>query len=91
MKRCKSTVMCDCREHDNTCSFNQLCKGQKIVTNAEAIIQGLQNIEEDEVAVSVANYIACPFSVNPLCEYDGNVNSCCIDCKIEWLKKEFEG
>ncbi len=63
----------------------------KPVTNADAIIQGLQEINNDDVAVSVADFIACPYSVNPFCEYDGNDNSCCIDCKTEWLKKDFEG
>lgn len=60
-------------------------------TNAQAIIQGLENINEYEIALSVASFISCPYVTNPSCEYDGKDNSCCDDCKIEWLKKEFKG
>lgn len=37
---------------------------------------------------TVADYINCP-SVDE-CEYDGNDNSCCTDCKIKWLRGEWE-
>lgn len=35
MKKCKANVMCDYREYDNTCSYNQSCKGQTIESNRE--------------------------------------------------------
>lgn len=64
----------------------------KPITNAEAIIQGLENINEYEVAISAVHYINCPYTYNPDCKYDGDTNNeCCDYCKLEWLKKEFKG
>jgi len=59
------------------------------VTNAEALIQGLQEVEDDEVVVFVADYINCPSSDD--CKYDGKDNSPCCDCKVKWLRGNFEG
>ena len=61
------------------------------MNNAEAIIQGLENIEDDEVAISVVHYINCPYTHNPDCKYDGGkTDECCDKCKLDWLKKDFE-
>lgn len=58
------------------------------MTNAEAIIKGLENIYECD---DVANYIDCPYVHNLDCQYDGgNDHGCCMDCKMEWLEKEWE-
>ncbi len=57
-------------------------------TNAEVIIQALKNIEDDEIAESVAEYINCPSCVG--CKYDGADNSVCEECKITWLRGKWE-
>lgn len=55
--------------------------------NKEAIKQMLNDIEECSM---IANYLSCPYVHNPNCKYDGgNDNSCCEDCKMEWLEKEW--
>lgn len=59
------------------------------MTNAEAIVQGLEAINDDDAAMSVADYIGCP-SVYP-CAYDGgNNHEPCIECKIKWLRDKWE-
>ena len=35
MKKCKSNSMCDYKELNSICSFNQFCKGQYMETNRE--------------------------------------------------------
>lgn len=56
--------------------------------NAEMIIQALQEVGDDDVAESVADYINCPSSTD--CTYDGNDSSPCLECKIRWLRSDFE-
>lgn len=63
-------------------------KGENLMTNAEAIIQSLQEIDDEEVAMSVADYINCPSSND--CTYDGKDSSPCCDCKIKWLRSKFK-
>lgn len=58
------------------------------MTNAEAIIKDLQNIDDYEIAIFVAEYIACPSSDD--CTYDGRDSSPCVDCKIRWLRSDFD-
>ena len=60
----------------------------KKMTNAEAIIQALKNIEDDEIAESVAEYINCPSCDD--CTYQGGDNSMCTECKITWLRGKWE-
>ena len=43
---------------------------------------------EDFQKEYVAEYISCP-SVDE-CKYDGEDNSCCIECKMKWLESEWE-
>lgn len=58
------------------------------MTNAEAIKQMLDDIEECDM---IASYIDCPYVYNPNCKYDGgNDHSSCVGCKMEWLQKEWE-
>lgn len=56
------------------------------MTNAEAVIQCLQDIETYEAAVCVVDYINCPNSED--CKYDGKDSTPCDDCKIKWLQSE---
>lgn len=57
------------------------------MTNAEAIIQGLNYLDECN---AVVDYIACPYVSNPDCKYDGGKDSsCCDECKLDWLVKEW--
>lgn len=59
------------------------------MTNAESLIQGLQEIDEYEIAEQVADYINCPSSDD--CTYDGGKDhSPCISCKVKWLRDEWE-
>ena len=59
------------------------------MTNAEALIQGLQEINEEHIAECVADYINCPSS--PDCAYDGGKDHTpCTACKIKWLAAEWE-
>ena len=54
-------------------------------TNADMLISALQNVDNDEVAESVASYINCPSSDE--CGYQGGSDdSPCIACKIKWLR-----
>lgn len=56
--------------------------------NAEAIKQMIDNMDEYGM---ITDYIACPYTHNPDCKYDGgNNHDCCDDCKMEWLHKEWE-
>jgi hypothetical protein len=57
------------------------------MTNAEIIIDGLQKIDNDYDAESIAYYINCPSSED--CTYDGNDNTPCCDCKIKWLRSNW--
>ncbi len=58
------------------------------MTNAEMLVHDLSNAKDDELEMLV-DYIGCPNSHD--CKYDGGSNfKPCIDCKIKWLKKEFE-
>lgn len=58
------------------------------MTNAEALKEMIDYIDENDM---IASYIACPYVHNPDCKYDGgNDHSCCVDCKMEWLQKEWE-
>lgn len=59
------------------------------MTNAEAIIEGLQMINEDHIAECVSDYINCPSS--PDCAYDGRKDLIpCLSCKIKWLREEWK-
>lgn len=59
------------------------------MTNAEALIQGLKEVDDDDIAESVADYISCPSSSG--CTYDGGKDhSPCIACKVKWLRGEWE-
>lgn len=59
--------------------------------NFEAIAKSLLlsvGGEDEEVLSFVADYIACPSEKN--CLYDGKDNTCCNECKVKWLQKEWE-
>lgn len=56
--------------------------------NAEVLSHDLQNIDVEEIAQSVVDYIACPSSDD--CTFDGNDTTPCTACKITWLRSEFE-
>ena len=58
-------------------------------TNADMLIDALQNVDDDEVAESVASYINCPSSDD--CDYQaGSDHSPCIVCKTKWLRSTQE-
>lgn len=58
-------------------------------TNADMLIDALQNVDDDEVAESVASYIDCPNSDD--CGYQGGGDqSPCIACKVRWLRSTQE-
>lgn len=58
-------------------------------TNREVLINDLQNRDEEGLA---ASYISCPYTHKLDCEYDGGSDhTACIECKNEWLDKEWEG
>lgn len=58
-------------------------------TNADMLIDALQNVDDDEVAESVAPYINCPSSDD--CGYQGGSDySPCIACKTKWLRSTQE-
>lgn len=56
------------------------------MTNREVLIESLKNPDIDEYTV---DYISCPYVDNPDCQY-GEVAGACVECKTEWLKKEWE-
>ena len=58
------------------------------MTNAETIIVDLKNVDDYEIAIFVADYINCPSSDD--CTYDGRDSSPCTDCKIRWLRSDFD-
>lgn len=59
------------------------------MTTAEALANGLQEINEDYIAESVADYINCPSSSE--CAYDGSKDHTpCTACKVKWLRSEWE-
>ena len=59
------------------------------MTNAEALVEALKEVNDDDVAESLISYIDCPSS--PGCTYDGGKDhSPCTDCKIKWLRSEWE-
>lgn len=59
------------------------------MTNAESVIQGLEEIDDDEVAEMVTEAINCPSSLE--CAYDGGHDqTVCIACKVKWLRSEYE-
>lgn len=58
-------------------------------TNADMLIDALQNVDDDEVAELVAPYINCPSSDD--CGYQGGSDySPCIACKTKWLRSTQE-
>lgn len=58
-------------------------------TNADMLISALRNVDDDEIAESVASYINCPSSDE--CGYQGGSDdSPCIACKIKWLRSAQE-
>lgn len=57
-------------------------------TNAKVIAKALNQINDSEIAESVAEYINCPSCVD--CKYDGADNSACEECKITWLRGKWE-
>lgn len=58
-------------------------------TNADMLIDALQNVDDDEVAESVTPYINCPSSDD--CGYQGGSDhSPCITCKMKWLRSTQE-
>lgn len=58
-------------------------------TNADMLIDALQNVDDDEIAESVASYINCPSSDD--CGYQGGSDhSPCIVCKAKWLRSTQE-
>lgn len=59
--------------------------------NFEAIAKSLllsAGGEDEEVLSFVADYITCPSEKN--CPYDGEDDTCCNECKVKWLQKEWE-
>lgn len=60
--------------------------------NAEVIANDLITAikeEDDGILECVSDYIACPSERD--CAYDGGKDHTpCIQCKVNWLKKEFE-
>ena len=67
------------------------------ITNRQMLIEGLQDKKQDEYTTS---YIDCPYIHTDDClnhdkgvEYGDGVawNENCVECKIAWLDKEFEG
>lgn len=58
------------------------------MTNLEAIVEMAMG---DEPWNTIPNYLSCPYTFNPNCEYDGGYDKhCCFDCKARWLEKEWE-
>lgn len=58
-------------------------------TNADMLIDALQNVDDDEVAELVTSYINCPSSDD--CGYQGGSDqSPCIACKMKWLRSTQE-
>ena len=58
-------------------------------TNADMLIDALQNVDDDEIAELVASYINCPSSDD--CGYQGGSDhSPCIVCKAKWLRSTRE-
>ena len=57
------------------------------MTNLEVIVEDLLNLEKSEFH-TVCDYISCPSSTE--CNYDGENNECCEECKFKWLYKEFD-
>lgn len=58
------------------------------MTNAEALISGLQMIGDDDAIEFIADYIKCPGSSD--CTLDGKDTNLCMVCKARWLKKKWE-
>lgn len=59
--------------------------------NLEAIAKALMlsvGGEDEEMLYFAADYIGCPSEDD--CQYDGEDISCCKDCKVLWLQKEWE-
>lgn len=61
------------------------------IKNWEVLKHDLEHFEtlEDFQQDAIADYIACPSSND--CKYDGWDNSVCTECKVRWLKNEWEG
>lgn len=58
-------------------------------TNADMLIDALQNVDDDEIAELVSSYINCPSSDD--CGYQGGSDhSPCIVCKAKWLRSTRE-
>ena len=58
-------------------------------SNADMLIDALQNVDDDEIAELVASYINCPSSDD--CGYQGGSDhSPCIVCKAKWLRSTRE-
>lgn len=58
-------------------------------TNADMLIDALQNVDDDEVAELVTSYINCPSSDD--CGYQGGSDQLpCIACKMKWLRSTQE-
>lgn len=70
--------------------WNVLLESETLAdTNADMLIDALQNVDDDEVAESVAPYINCPSSDD--CGYQGGSDySPCIACKTKWLRSTQE-
>lgn len=58
------------------------------MTNAEVLAHDLSHAEEDEEFECLVDFIECPSSDD--CEYDGSDRTPCRDCKIKWLRSEWE-
>lgn len=66
-----------------------------MVTNREAIIQGLQ-ARTYESDITVVSYIDCPYYSDDDCKNPHKIGTTdhqmfCDECKAEWLDKEYEG
>ena len=59
--------------------------------NWEVIKHDLDHFDflEDFQQEALADYFACPSSDD--CKYDGVDNSVCTECKVKWLKSNWEG
>lgn len=60
-------------------------------TNAQVIGDALLRFDslDYEVQEIIADHIEC--CNGPECYFDGKDTNLCIPCKIEWLKKKWEG
>lgn len=58
--------------------------------NAEVLASALKDADDIDVLYSVAPYIRCPYVHNPECTYTRDKGETCDECKVEWLRKEWD-